>query len=237
MDSFAEVQGALVTGWSKNGHKVDRPNTTSRKVANNTYLEVREGGTIALRLHSTDIVTFTQDKVILNSGGWLTITTKDRLNKWIPSGVGVYSTKGVWFLYSYLRKQNVCRYFDGLELTYGGNPINPQEPEEEFELAEREKSTKAKIAKYVKGMRAAMPLEYPGPGDCLICQLGTQDMSTEHLESHLEEPYYVPRLAYNALVEKGYRVPQAVYQLQDTDMIGRAVTRYLKARLMPTVAH
>lgn len=57
-----------------------------RKVANNTYAE-RRGDDIALRLHQTDVVTFHPDgSITLNTGGWYTVTTKDRMNNALPKG-------------------------------------------------------------------------------------------------------------------------------------------------------
>jgi hypothetical protein len=52
----------------------------SRKIDNHTYLQ-RRGDDIAVKLHDTDVVTFKKDgSVVLDSGGWLTPTTKDRIN-------------------------------------------------------------------------------------------------------------------------------------------------------------
>lgn len=52
----------------------------SRKVGNNTYVQRRSNG-FALRLHNTDIVGYHPNGVItLHTGGWVTVTTKDRLN-------------------------------------------------------------------------------------------------------------------------------------------------------------
>lgn len=68
-----------------------------RKLENNTYLERRSADSIAVRLHSTDVVTYYADgKVVLNSGGWRTVTTKDRLNKYAP--VNVVQEKRVWYV-------------------------------------------------------------------------------------------------------------------------------------------
>lgn len=58
-----------------------------RKVGNNTYAE-RRGDRIAIRLHSTDVVTFLPDgSIMLNTGGWYSVTTKDRMNSYLPGGV------------------------------------------------------------------------------------------------------------------------------------------------------
>lgn len=67
-----------------------------RKLANNTYLERRNaplsrGGetenSFAIVLHSTDIVTYYPDGSIdLCTGGYPTITTQDRMNRFTPQG-------------------------------------------------------------------------------------------------------------------------------------------------------
>ena len=68
-----------------------------RKLENNTYLEKRDENTIAVKLHGTDVVTYKKDgSVILETGGWYTVTTKDRINKYSP--VRVYQQKGEWFI-------------------------------------------------------------------------------------------------------------------------------------------
>ena len=67
-------------------------NRDSRKVANNTYLVKRSIGTngdepISLRLHSTYILTWYPDGCVeYNHGGYTTVTTKDRLNRYGPMG-------------------------------------------------------------------------------------------------------------------------------------------------------
>ena len=72
------------------GNKQDRP------AANNTRLIKREGGRIALRLHSTDIVTWNADgSATLNTGGWRTVTTKSRINA--ATSARLYQKGGVWF--------------------------------------------------------------------------------------------------------------------------------------------
>lgn len=71
-----------------------------RKIVNNTYLEERDGETIALRFHYTGVVTYKSDgRVILKTGGWKTVTTKERLNAFSP--VGVYQRRGVWYVSYY----------------------------------------------------------------------------------------------------------------------------------------
>ena len=97
----------------------------SRKVANNTYLERRAAtftikgkttgiGSIALKLHNTDIMTaYPDNTVTLNTGGWRTVTTKARMNDFLPFG-RIYQKDFIW----YLSLGNVDHvYDDGMELS------------------------------------------------------------------------------------------------------------------------
>lgn len=77
-----------------NVHYVGKP----KKVANNTvkYNRWHDGATV-YRLHRTDIVVIEPDGTYtLNSGGWRTITTKDRINTFSP--VNIFQRKGEWFI-------------------------------------------------------------------------------------------------------------------------------------------
>jgi hypothetical protein len=58
----------------------------SRKVANNTYLKRdRYRNDIAVHLHSTDVLIFhANGDIWINTGGWNTPTTRDRINMFLP---------------------------------------------------------------------------------------------------------------------------------------------------------
>jgi hypothetical protein len=84
----------------------------SKKLRNNTYLQ-RRGQDIAVRLHSTDVVTFHPNgDVTLNTGGWNTIITWDRINDYAP--YRMHNERGVPFL-------SVCGltvpFVDGMTVT------------------------------------------------------------------------------------------------------------------------
>lgn len=60
------------------------PRTGVVRLGNNTVL-VRNGDTYAVRLHYTDIVTFEPTgEVFINTGGWASVTTVERLNHFTP---------------------------------------------------------------------------------------------------------------------------------------------------------
>jgi hypothetical protein len=83
-------------------------NTRRRKLANNTYLEERFDPNwiaplYAVRLHSTDVVTFRpNDTIELNTGGWRTVTTKERINRVLKvHGFTLYQKNHEWFIGSW----------------------------------------------------------------------------------------------------------------------------------------
>lgn len=72
-------------------------NRSQRKIGNNTYAYIQADGSVAIELHGTNVVViYPDDSVMLNSGGWHTSTTKDRINKYSP--VRVYQKNYEWFL-------------------------------------------------------------------------------------------------------------------------------------------
>ena len=74
-----------------------KTNRDTRKVGNNTYAEILVDGSVGIVLHGTTVVKIHPDNsATLNSGGWHTSTTKDRMNKYSP--VQVRQRKGRWYL-------------------------------------------------------------------------------------------------------------------------------------------
>lgn len=76
------------------------------------YIELRKKGNtsiknensiITVRFHETDIITHdTKNKtIILDSGGWRTPTTKNRINQYLSEnniGLGIFQKKGKWYI-------------------------------------------------------------------------------------------------------------------------------------------
>lgn len=79
-----------------------------RKIANNTYLRTgmeydAQGdghGTVSVVLHFTEILRASckTGHVVLNSGGYHTTTTKDRLNRFLPNSVRVRQHDFAWYV-------------------------------------------------------------------------------------------------------------------------------------------
>lgn len=209
--SFPQSWQDADTFLSGGRSKSDRP------IANNTRV-VRRGDDIAVRLHATDVVTFGQDGAItLDSGGWRTMTTKDRMNACLPIGWSIGSDRGRWSVYRHggypdYHYTKVCRYSDGITLRDGewsGDPVD------EVAEAKVQKAMEAYIRRYVRALGKGIPM--PSGGDCWACCLyvtegpdtgkaaGDVGFAADHLLSHLEDDYHVPSLLINAFRERGYR--------------------------------
>jgi hypothetical protein len=74
-----------------------------RKLGHNTKVSLETAGvaegSIAVWLHRTAIVRFYADgRVRLNSGGWQTRTTADRIRQTLPIGFRLESRRGEWYV-------------------------------------------------------------------------------------------------------------------------------------------
>jgi hypothetical protein len=90
--SFQDAADILASGRTSDSRD-------SRKIANNTRLETRGPDAIAVELHSTDVVTFHRSGAVsINSGGWQSVTTKERINRYLPAGVSLFQEKHEWYV-------------------------------------------------------------------------------------------------------------------------------------------
>tara|TARA_R100000773_G_scaffold21414_1_gene18987 strand:+ start:208 stop:705 length:498 start_codon:yes stop_codon:yes gene_type:complete len=63
-----------------------------KPVTSNTRLFMRDGGSIALRYHDTDIITwFLDGRILLCNGGWATLSTHRNINRFTPQSIHVYA--------------------------------------------------------------------------------------------------------------------------------------------------
>jgi hypothetical protein len=70
-----------------------------RKLAHKTYIEQGDEARIGVRFHSTRILTFHPEGTFtVNTGGYRTVTTKQRLNALLPKGYRIYSERYVWMI-------------------------------------------------------------------------------------------------------------------------------------------
>ena len=89
------------------------------KIGHNTYMRIEHNEGLAeikIRLHDTDVVTFTEDfNIILDDGGWQTVTTKERINRYLPSGWKLYQKDYQWFIDA---DGDTHKYYEGISLAY-----------------------------------------------------------------------------------------------------------------------
>lgn len=95
--------------FRKSGKKI------SKKIANNTLEINYPDGRRAIRLHDTDVVTFENGHVILNSGGWQTRTTKDRINQHLPNRF-IIQKNFQWFVVNSWNDKKPIEFKDGMKL-------------------------------------------------------------------------------------------------------------------------
>lgn len=210
----------------------------SRKVSHNTYAE-RRGEDVAIRLHATDILTFhADDTITANSGGWRTVTTKDRLNSFLPAPLCVYSVDGVWTLQ---RRGNapgvVSEFYDGMRFDRHGDMVTDVLIDSGREMKRQKREITAYVKLYTDARIAELvadAAENGTAGDCLFCQLMTDEMGAEHLSEHIREGYTMATLAFYAVKRAGYVNP-AVILHHAPDSVRRAIRKYLVETL--TTSH
>jgi|CXWL01.1.fsa_nt_gi hypothetical protein len=186
--------------------------TDVKTVAHNT-LYYKIGDREFWRLHQTDILIHDPVKKTwtLSSGGWITNTTKDRLNQFGP--VRIAQEKGQWFLLGRDKEgypDHSVRYpfADGAQVDDQGIPLKIEA------LAAKGKET-AKLLKQINGYCQKVTktirekgLPQPGPGDCWLCSMsevgtgkgwGETTGDTSHLLEHIKEGYVHGSLIYRAM--------------------------------------
>ena len=182
-------------------------NTRRRKLANNTYLENRENH-YAVRLHRTDILgAYPDGSISLNAGGWRTVTTKERLNRYLPAGFGLWQERGEWFgSRGRYDSAGFRRYAfaDGMRISADGTVTGAA-------IARSAKENRALLktlgdfADTYLDRLASGELPKPSGGDCWGCHMratdGSYPMGRDCIASHVAESYYVPSLIVRALDE------------------------------------
>lgn len=171
--------------------------TSSRFIGNNTVEYYVENDRY-IRLHHTDILVFSGDCVRISSGGWRSITTKDRINKYLPSGYSLQSDGGFWFI---CHDGKRFPFKDGMVIDLKKDVSDSGD----YEKAHKQfKLDKKKITVYIdkySNLLLSGKMTLPGAGDCLICQIAAQNpdyVNYDHIQSHIDEFYFVPALIWAA---------------------------------------
>lgn len=216
-DIAADHPGAIITHAHKDPSK-----------RNTIKYGIRDGDFIDqyLRYQDTDIIRWCTDgSIVLNTGGWRTVTTKARYNEHLD-GIQVYQTRGIWYLSA---AGSTVEFYDGIVINPDGSVIDTGSVE-----SDRVKDYTKRINKFCK-LVTEENLPVPENGDCWICMMFEKDGSksdVDHLESHMDEGYMHGSLLVNAMRSIGYRDEQISvhYGMKLADTFRRALRRFLKAR-------
>ena len=175
------------------------PRLKRRKLAHNTYLERRKGGELAVRLHDTDVVTMLPDNTFrLDSGGWRTVTTKERINRFSPARLS--QEKRVWYLFTNGCDTRVL-FDDGVVIDGSGQVVSGAGS------PDKEKAIRKEINAFIGELKKLKTLPEPGGGDCWGCSMvaadGSRPMCGGCVVDHIKEKYIHGSLILRALQEKG----------------------------------
>lgn len=148
-------------GLSFLGGKNERP------IAHNTRIELDQGF-LKIKYHGNPIVELHPDRIILSSCGWMTSTTKERLNWYIPDGYYIYQESGIWYIRN--RDDDSVMVFQDRVTFHNDNTVSGYGSIEE---PKRIKAMTQDIKAYVKGFIQALidgEIESPNDGDCWSCR-------------------------------------------------------------------
>ena len=193
----------------------------SKLIGFNT-IEIIQEDCRVIRYHETDIITEYPDKIILNSGGWKTKTTKDRMN--LYTNLDINQKNNSWFVNGHL-------FYDNITFDKQGNLLS----EVKESNVSKVNKIKKQITEYINLLNEDNLPEKSG-GDCWYCLLNFSE-DTEHLKSHLEEKYIHGAILVNSMLEYGYRPEQIPfhYYLKNIDSFKRALRKYLQKRLLKDI--
>lgn len=227
----------------------------SKKLALNTYAKRIDEKTIAIRLYDTDVVVYRDNGVVeLNSGGFRTATTKDRINGFSP--IRLRQEKSVWYV---MGQESTVLFFDGIQFK-DSKAINAKSEAKQDSEVKRISKNKKLARDYTNGFIEALKngtVDLPSGGDCWFCclrevgnmTLGDVTNNKDHIIEHIKERYYVPTLAVNAVLENGHTREQLGFILgydSETQKLGgrlmvewrvkQSIYKYVLKRLEQTIA-
>ena len=96
--NWNEAQTLMETARDKTKGKPIATNTRLYEIRNRYTLNTGGIGGSEIRLHGNIIMEIFLHHIELSDGGWRTVTTKERLNRYLPRGFRVYQKDWVWYL-------------------------------------------------------------------------------------------------------------------------------------------
>lgn len=181
-----------------------------RPIGHNTRIIRRDDGVIYVKYHESAVVKYFPvgmvdggAATILDSCGWKTITTKERLNAFCPAGFNIWQERGVWTLSRRGERPETWTFADGITIMQNGDVFNAGPANEK----ERIKKLVKRINEYAHTYAQALvegQIPAPSSGDCWGCCMVAEDGTAplggpDHLLTHLDESYLVPSLLLRAI--------------------------------------
>jgi len=209
----------------------------SKRIGNNTFEVIYNNNDKAIRLHYTNIVTYKNDgRIILNTGKWKTVTTKQRMNASLEK-LSIYQKNHIWYVIQNKDYKNPILFYDNMVFDNKGNLLS----EKKIDNTKKNNKLKNQIKKYCNLLdNKEMPL--PDYGDCWYCLMKTNNNKTlgdaiennQHLMNHIKENYLHGSILINAMRESEYNDMQIEfhYQIKNKDTFKRALRKYLIKRLI-----
>lgn len=222
----------------------------TRKIANNTYCQRRSGryqDCFAIKLHDTDIVTFHWDDAItLDSGGWLTDTTRERMNRYLPSPLRIVTFKGRWMTAHNGHNLSMRPFHDGVTVAKDStgwlirNPIKGGEVQAQDAHNAMVDNLISDYLETVKNFvtwdKNQAPPGYAGPhaGRCGMCVrtavgtlAGDEFQDKQHLIDHLIDKM----LPYNVWIVSSEQANPQLGRLEIRELAIADLRKYLRNTL------
>jgi len=177
----------------------NRKNTMDRPIANNTRIIQIDDGTIGIKLHDTFVVKYHEnshldcincgDLIQLDTGGWKTVTTRDRMNRFCP--LNVWTERGVMYISAFNWHEIHNNKNQGIEskvyhfqdrMFFKPNDgefyikkegqlvkLKPYSKKDEQKKRKQLNQIDTFIRNYLNKLTSGK-MDTPGNGDCLYCQ-------------------------------------------------------------------
>lgn len=188
--------------------------------------------------HRTRILVLTYDNqlqrrpllsVMINTGGYNTITTRERLNRFLPSGWHVFTDKGFMFVST---PSGTWPHDDGA--LYDGATGKPCAPERHKDSRALAVAIKRKIDKFCRALDSN-PFPTPSAGDPWVMDWNPRTIGESVLLDWLDSCYVNGSLVAAAMTRKGWTytaLGMAHHRPRDfLPQIKRACRDYFKAGL------
>jgi len=213
------------------GKKSERP------LAPNTRI-VRSETDIFIRLYKTEIVRYKKNgDVVLNTDGYRTLTTRNRINEFTP--FSVIQTNNIWHVKC--DGSDWVGFKDGITYNHRSKAFEGIKPSAEIKSV---KTLIRRINKYSHDFATEFingNVPKPSGGDCWYCLMKDENNNTwgecsgsEHLLSHIEDKYYVPSLLVRALEKNNtflMDMSDSERELMKND-VARYLRKYMREQLL-----